>query len=73
MKQTDNFALCTSINTHPYLIIKGAIINLKKYKNKPTNLQIMIHELILKLLHLGWLLLPFPLYALYSKHYLDPN
>ena len=33
----------------------------------------MIHELILKLLHLGWLLLPFPLYALYSKHYLDPN
>jgi len=31
----------------------------------------MLHELVLKLIHLGWLALPYPLYALYSRNYLE--
>jgi hypothetical protein len=34
-------------------------------------LTIMIHIVILKIIHLGWLGVPFPLYALYSHHFLD--
>ncbi len=31
----------------------------------------MLHIIILKILHLCWLVVPFPIYALYNKNYLD--
>lgn len=31
----------------------------------------MLHLVVLKIIHLGWLSVPFPLYALYSRHFLD--
>lgn len=30
-----------------------------------------MQQWVIKMLHLGWLAMPFPLYALYNKHYLD--
>lgn len=43
------------------------------YKNhrKGHILTIMIHTIVVKIIHLGWLALPMPLYALYNRHYLD--